>query len=72
MLDLDFPDLDGLALLNHLKADARTAGIAVILLSTRPTDPDVFVTWESGADLLLARPVVVQEVIHFVLMLLRD
>ena len=56
VLDVMMPDMDGLAVLKNLKADAATAHIPVILLTAKALDADVFPGWRSGLDCNLSKP----------------
>lgn len=56
LLDLMLPGIDGLQICRQLKADPRTSGIPVIIISARGEEADVVVGLELGADDYLAKP----------------
>jgi DNA-binding response OmpR family regulator len=54
--DVMMPRMDGLQLVNELKADPRTASIPVILLSAKAQADDVRAGIEAGADDYVTKP----------------
>lgn len=66
VMDVMMPELDGFGALEILKADPKTAGIPVIMLTAKAQDADVFKGWQSGADLYLTKPFNPSELITFV------
>ena len=72
ILDVKLPDLNGIEVCRRLKAEARTAGIAVLHLSANYIRPENKVEGlESGADGYLAQPVDAAELLATVRALLR-
>jgi len=72
ILDVKLPDLNGIEVCRRLKAEARTAGIAVLHLSANYIRPENKVEGlESGADGYLAQPVSASELLATVRSLLR-
>jgi len=64
ILDVNMPRMDGFEVLSTLRATPEYEGIKIILLtgnSTVPTYPET-----SKADLVLSKPVSVEELIHLV------
>lgn len=64
ILDVNMPRMDGLEVLSKIRSTPAYAGIKVILLtgnSTVPTYPET-----SQADLVLSKPVSVEELLHLV------
>lgn len=56
VLDLMLPGIDGLEVCKRLKADARTAHIAIIMLTAKGEDADVVTGLELGADDYITKP----------------
>lgn len=56
LLDLILPDLDGLEICKDLKKDASTAGISVLMLSSRDGEADIVTGLELGADDYVTKP----------------
>ena len=72
ILDVKLPDLNGIEVCRRLKAEPRTAGIAVLHLSANYIRPENKVEGlESGADGYLAQPVDASELLATVRSLLR-
>lgn len=61
--DVMMPRMDGIALLQALRADSRTSTIPVILLSARAGEEAVLEGLDCGADDYLAKPFAVPELI---------
>ena len=63
LLDMQLPDISGLELLCHLKTDAATAGIPVIVVSADATAQQVDAALDAGAIRYLTKPVAVNELL---------
>lgn len=58
LLDVQLPDLSGVALCRELKRDPRTKGVPVVLLSAKYTEPaDRAEGLLTGADAYLSKPI---------------
>lgn len=57
MTDMNLPDIDGLALVEHLKQDSRTARVPVVILSASPEVDASDIALAAGAEQFLAKPV---------------
>jgi CheY-like chemotaxis protein len=57
LLDMHLPDIDGMALLRRLQADAETADIPVIVISADATEARVSEAIACGATDYLTKPV---------------
>jgi PAS domain S-box-containing protein len=66
LLDMHLPDIDGLDLLTHLKADDATAGIPVIVLSADATAERVHRALQAGAEAYLPKPLNLAELLQHV------
>jgi two-component system alkaline phosphatase synthesis response regulator PhoP/two-component system response regulator VicR len=56
VLDVMMPFMDGFEVLKHLKSDAKTKDIPVVMLTAKAQDADVFRGWASGVDMYLTKP----------------
>lgn len=63
VLDIEMPDMDGLELLRHLRADPTTATLPVVLLTGRDEISDLFNGWEAGAGMYITKPFEKQELL---------
>jgi PAS domain S-box-containing protein len=54
--DVMMPDMDGVALLRALRADARTRTVPVLMLSARATEDARITGFDAGADDYLTKP----------------
>jgi two-component system NtrC family sensor kinase len=61
--DVMMPEMDGVALLNALRADPRTSTLPVILISARAGEDARLAGLETGADDYLVKPFAAREVI---------
>jgi CheY-like chemotaxis protein len=66
LLDMHLPDIDGLELLRHLKADPSTAGIPVVVVSADALTSQVDAALRAGASQYLTKPVSVAELLSVV------
>ena len=57
LLDMHLPDIDGMELLRHLKADADLADIPVVVVSADAMPAQVDAALQSGALRYLTKPV---------------
>lgn len=57
VLDVMMPRLNGYQTCRALKADAATAGIPIIMLTTKDQPADAYWAGEVGADLFMHKPV---------------
>jgi len=56
VLDLMLPGLDGLEVARALKAETRTAGLPIVMLTAKGEDADVVAGLELGADDYVTKP----------------
>jgi CheY-like chemotaxis protein len=57
LLDIKMPKLDGIEVLQRLRADARTKVLPVVILTTSTEDIDLVRAYESGANAYVRKPV---------------
>jgi CheY-like chemotaxis protein len=63
LMDIMMPVLDGLEATTRLKANARTRGIPILALTGNVTPSGISAAQEAGCDDLLAKPIVLQDLI---------
>jgi CheY-like chemotaxis protein len=56
VLDITMPEIDGLEVLRRLRADTRTRGLPVVLLSAQAQEADVDRGFATGASAYLKKP----------------
>lgn len=57
LLDLKLPRVDGLEVLRRMRADARTAVVPVVVLTSSNQDEDVLRSYQLGANSYVRKPV---------------
>ncbi len=63
ILDIMLPNMDGTEVLKQLKADTKTAGIPVIMLTAKGEEVDRIVGFELGAEDYITKPFSPREVV---------
>src|SRR5439155_21590634 len=71
VLELMLPHVDGLEICRRLRADEKTAGIPIIMLTARGDESERIVGLELGADDYLAKPFSPNELVARVRALVR-
>ena len=66
LLDIKMPELDGVQVLEALKADARTAQIPIIMLSTTDDPREVDQCYRLGCSVYITKPVSYEEFVEAV------
>src|SRR5579871_1649574 len=61
LLDVKMPKLDGIEVLQRLRADKRTSILPVVILTTSNEDVDLVRAYESGANAYVRKPVSLAE-----------
>ena len=56
VLDIGMPGLDGVQVLEHIRADEDLRGIRVLLLTAKAQEPDVRRGFDAGADAYVKKP----------------
>ena len=72
LLDMHLPDIDGMELLRHLKADSSTADIPVVVVSADALASQIEAALQAGAHQYLTKPVSVSQLLSVVDSLLDD
>lgn len=57
LLDLKLPKVDGLEVLRRIKADQRTRGIPVVVLTSSREDRDIIESYQLGVNSYIVKPV---------------
>ena len=57
LLDLKLPKIDGLEVLKHLRSDARTKLLPVVVLTSSDEEEDMIRCYELGANSYIRKPV---------------
>jgi PAS domain S-box-containing protein len=66
LLDMHLPDIDGMELLRHLKADQGTADIPVVVVSADALSTQIDAAMKAGAQQYLTKPVSVAQLLAVV------
>jgi CheY-like chemotaxis protein len=61
LLDLNLPKVNGLEVLQHLRADERTRRIPIIILTTSNEERDLVESYDLGANSFVRKPVDFQQ-----------
>lgn len=63
ILDLNLPDVDGLAVCREIRSEEQTRGIPIIMLTARIEERDKLVGFELGADDYVTKPFSMRELL---------
>jgi CheY-like chemotaxis protein len=64
LLDVMMPEMDGMEVLDRIKASPGSATIPVILVTARAQDEDVLAGYRSGADYYITKPFTSRQLIY--------
>jgi len=57
LLDIQMPKVNGIEVLQQIKADDRTKGTPVVMLTSSKEDPDIQKSYDLGANSYIVKPV---------------
>ncbi len=57
LLDLNMPRLSGLEVIRRIRADARTTGVPIVILTSSKQDEDIVNSYALGANSYVRKPV---------------
>lgn len=61
LLDLKLPKVDGMDVLRRMKADARTKGIPVVMMTSSQEERDLVASYELGVNSYVVKPMEFEE-----------
>ena len=64
LLDIMMPEMDGIEVLDRIKANPRNAGMPVILVTAKSQDEDVLTGYKCGADYYITKPFTSRQLLH--------
>ena len=70
LLDIEMPRMDGYELTRHLRNDAVTAAIPIIIITSRSADKHRAYSLELGANAFFGKPYQEEELLHSIAELL--
>lgn len=72
LTDVNMPNLDGLQLIERIRADDRLAAVAIVVITTESANADIERALGLGADAYIPKPVQAPRVVEVVKQLLAD
>ena len=64
LLDVMMPEMDGLEVLDRIKANPHNVGMPVILVTAKTQDEDVLTGYKCGADYYITKPFTSRQLLH--------
>ena len=64
VLDIMMPGMNGIEVLDRIKATPRLASIPVIMLTAKSADGDILDSHRSGADYYLTKPLIARQLVY--------
>jgi len=64
LLDVMMPGMDGIEVLDHIKADPRSASIPVIMVTAKAQDEDLLVGYKYGAEYYVTKPFTARQILY--------
>jgi two-component system phosphate regulon response regulator PhoB len=70
LLDVMMPELSGIDVLKHMRSDAATARVPVILVTAKGQDDDLLDGYQHGADYYITKPCTAKQLLYGLSMVL--
>ena len=64
LLDVMMPGMGGMEVLDHVKADTRSARIPVIMVTAKSQDRDLLAGYQYGADYYITKPFTSRQLLY--------
>jgi CheY-like chemotaxis protein len=64
LLDVMMPEMSGIEVLQHIKADAATSQLPVVLVTAKTQDEDLLSGYQYGADYYITKPFTGKQLIY--------
>lgn len=64
LLDVMMPEISGLQVLQHIKEDANTGRLPVILVTAKTHDDDLLSGYQYGADYYITKPFTAKQLVY--------
>ncbi len=64
LLDVMMPEMSGMEVLQHIKEDAATGRLPVILVTAKTQDEDVLSGYQYGADYYITKPFTAKQLVY--------
>ena len=72
LLDIMMPDMDGIEVLDRIRANPQSASLPVILVTGKGQDDDVLAGYKYGADYYITKPFTARQLLHGIGLVLGD
>jgi two-component system, OmpR family, alkaline phosphatase synthesis response regulator PhoP len=72
LLDIMMPEMDGIEVLDRIRANPQSAGLPVILVTGKGQDEDVLAGYKYGADYYITKPFTTRQLLHGIGLVLGD
>ena len=72
LLDVMMPGMGGMEVLDHVKADTRSARIPVIMVTAKSQDRDLLAGYQYGADYYITKPFTSRQLLYAIELVLGD
>jgi CheY-like chemotaxis protein len=72
LLDIMMPEMDGIEVLDRIRANPQSASLPVILVTGKGQDDDVLAGYKYGADYYITKPFTARQLLHGIGLVLGD